>query len=377
MSLVCLLLFVPFSAHAHATDDINSSLNFTVQLVSSDGVVHPSNLLRPLTAKVRYEGDKLFSIEFPQSMVFCYTTNTENYNQGTNKIIVQKGDGFTFNVGNVLDTINYYDSAGNEISFRNRVEFNPTFTVKLFSSSGSLEYITPTNVTKTLSNGRFSFSVEVPEVPFDVYYFQINMYETSFPFGGSRPSSYSSWKRNILFDDLTSQNIKIIPEEKGLLTSMLDLLTELFNKISEGFNNVINSILELPSKIAQAMRDVLSYMFVPSDEYIQYGFQNFDDILTSKFGVLWEVPEVIIDFCTDIYDVLSADEDIRVIDFPIVSIPLGNGVVLEFGGWKVSLYNSDFSFVYDAIWMISAFIGTILFINGLRKRYDKLLGEDD
>ncbi|MEE1504809.1 MAG: hypothetical protein UGF89_11270, partial [Acutalibacteraceae bacterium] len=239
------------------------------------------------------------------------------------------------------------------------------------------DYITPSNVTKSLNNGRFSFSLDVSEVPFDVYYFQINMYESSFPFGGSRPTSYSSWERRVLFDDGTSQNIKIIPEEKGLLASLLDLLSSLFSKITEGFDNVINSILELPSKIAQAISDVLSFMFVPSDEYIQYGFQNFDDILTTKFGVLWEVPEIIIDFCTDIYDVLSADEDIRVIDFPIVSIPLGNGVVLEFGGWQVPLYNSDFAFVYDAIWMISAFIGTVLFINGLRKRYDKLLGEDD
>ncbi|MEE1504801.1 MAG: hypothetical protein UGF89_11230, partial [Acutalibacteraceae bacterium] len=184
VSLVCLLLFVPFSAHAHATDDINSLLNFAVYLTSSDGQAHDPDKLRPLTNKVVYVGVSTYTIQFPQSMNFCYTTNTEYYNKGTDKIIVEKGDGFTFNVSNVYDSIIYYDSAGNEISRRDRLIYNPTFTIKLFSSSGDSDYITPSNVTKSLNNGRFSFSLDVSEVPFDVYYFQINMYESSFPFGG-------------------------------------------------------------------------------------------------------------------------------------------------------------------------------------------------
>ena len=69
---------------------------------------------------------------------------------------------------------------------------------------------------------------------------------------------------------------------------------------------------------------------------------------------------------------MQADET-DTIEFPQASINL-SGTPFTFGGYSVKIVPEGFGVLVTAIKSIVAIVCTVAFVNGMRKRYDEIMG---
>lgn len=148
-------------------------------------------------------------------------------------------------------------------------------------------------------------------------------------------------------------------EEVGLLSGILGWL-----------KNVYDSIVNLPSKLWGLISDGLKSLFVPSEEYLTQFKNDMDALLSEKLGAIYQV----VNLLTEGWDRIQANDSTNTIDFPQVTIPLPDNNEFTFGGQTVAIVPEGFDFLVTAIKLIVGICCTILFVNGLKKRYDDIMG---
>lgn len=153
-------------------------------------------------------------------------------------------------------------------------------------------------------------------------------------------------------------DITVQSEEAGLLGGILGWI-----------QNIFDSITELPAKLWGMIENGLKSLFVPSEEYMSGYSDKWDELLASRFGAVYQVCDIVIDSWDNI---MSADER-NIIDIPVVTIPLGDSS-FTFGGYDVQIVPAGFETLVEAVKLIAGIVCTYLFINGLLKRYDELMG---
>lgn len=322
--------------------------------------------VRPITHLWQVNG-QYKGFTFPQFIMLEYTANESGFDKATSTIIVSEGDGFSVELGNYYDNIRYFDENGNLLGEAQHIKFEPLIRVELYNINGGITSIYPTNVNTYISNNRINFSFDVESVPFDVYRFRIVLYELSNPFDLSGiPQNFARWDRVFLFDEYSTHSVKNIPEEKGLLKSIISWLIDIKDKI-----------VDLPDKIWSAIENGLKELFVPDESYISSYSNKWDELLSMRFGAIYEVGSYLIELGNSIINSLNDNNNENFsIDFPLVKIPIGNDLYFDFGGWNVPVKIKEFSALYLAIKFIVAIVGTLLFLNGIRKRYDEVMGVD-
>ena len=157
-------------------------------------------------------------------------------------------------------------------------------------------------------------------------------------------------------------------EEVGLLKSVINWLSG----IKDGITDLFESIKELPSKLWQLISDGLKSLFVPDEEYISNYKDKWDSLLSSRFGVLYQVGSVIFEFGGNIVDILST-EPVDTIPFPYVSLD-DVGIPFRFGGYLVDIVPDGFEFIVEAFQLVAVLSAILLTFNALRKRYDNIMG---
>ncbi len=155
-------------------------------------------------------------------------------------------------------------------------------------------------------------------------------------------------------------------EEAGLLDGILGWIKNIFTKIGD----IASSITELPSKIWDLISNGLQSLFVPSDDYITNFKDDMNILLSERLGAVYDV----VDKTLNGWDRIQANDESNTIEFPLVSIDLPENTTFEFGGQEVKVVPDGFEFFVNTLKLVVGIVCTILFINGLKKRYDEIMG---
>ena len=71
----------------------------------------------------------------------------------------------------------------------------------------------------------------------------------------------------------------------SLLSAPFNLIGEALDSVGEGIETVWNEIKDLPSKIANAISDLFSYLFVPGENFFSDKFNQIKEDFTNKVGL--------------------------------------------------------------------------------------------
>lgn len=148
------------------------------------------------------------------------------------------------------------------------------------------------------------------------------------------------------------------------------LLGGIWDSLSEGFNNMVQSITELPQNIWSLIENGLKALFVPDEQYMVVYKDKWEISLSHKLGAVYQV----VDVTLESWDRISVSDEANIVKMPEVSIPLPEGNSFSFGGYDVLIVPTGFEGLASTCKMIAGIVCTILFVNGLRKRYDEVMG---
>lgn len=166
-------------------------------------------------------------------------------------------------------------------------------------------------------------------------------------------------------------------EEAGLLSGILGWIENIWNTVTDGFTdmkngitNIVNKITDLPRLLWEKIETGLKNLFVPDDEYIAGYKDNWDNLLASKLGAVYEVSAIII----DAFERIQLSDITNTINFPELTIPLPDDNEFTFGGYEVQIVPEGFEALVEACKLITSIICTLAFVNGLRNKYDEVMG---
>lgn len=180
--------------------------------------------------------------------------------------------------------------------------------------------------------------------------------------------------------DAFSFKYDIQSEEVGLLSGILDWVKNIGNKVSDtfdvissGFSNIGTWFAELPGKIWGFIEDGLKSLFVPSEEEMIAYSDKWEQLLADRFGAVYQVTNIL----TDSWDGVMAADQTNTINFPSVSINLPDNTKFSFGGYEVQIVPTGFDVLVNGVKLIIGIVATVAFVNGMRKKYDEVMGVEE
>lgn len=166
-------------------------------------------------------------------------------------------------------------------------------------------------------------------------------------------------------------------EEAGLLSGILGWIENIWDSVTDGFTdmkngitNIVNKITDLPRLLWEKIETGLKNLFVPDDEYIVSYKDRWDELLADRLGAVYEVVNVTFES----WDKINVSDATNTVDMPKVTIPLPEDEEFSFGGFPVKIVPDGFETLVTACKLIVGIVCTIMFVNGLRKRYDEVMG---
>lgn len=153
------------------------------------------------------------------------------------------------------------------------------------------------------------------------------------------------------------------------MTSVANSFSELFSKLGTWFSNLISSIIELPSKIWTLIENGLKSLFVPDETFIQEYKNDWDIVLSDRFGAIYQSVELLIDYVSMVDNEVSKGT----ITLPSTSIDLPDGAVFTFGGYDVKIVPEGFGFLADAVKFAVDVVCSFAVINALKRRFERVM----
>lgn len=327
------------------------------------------------------------------------TTNISNYYNSNCKLydwfyfstndgssFVDEGYTLSIDITNLLNYVEIINKSDSSVISTNNATSTGLSGVQVFLydiSGTSYDFGWLSTQDFKFSGSKYTLSLDLVDVPFDVY--KISMYvnynfqtmynisDTYLDYNTYRITRYLGFSNsNFQFSaketDKTSGLLATIIE---WLTNIRDNIVNLPSKIADGikgfFDNVVNAVVNLGNTILDGIKN----LFIPSEEDITKMKDKWDTLLSDRFGALYQVASLISDYAT-----AFTEQSKGTILFPSVSIPLA-GAEFTFGGWEVQIVPDGFEIVFDTLKLITSILATFLFVNGMKKRFDKLLGGAD
>lgn len=176
-----------------------------------------------------------------------------------------------------------------------------------------------------------------------------------------------------IFEKITDFALSVANSFAELFTKLGNWFTDLFSKLGNWFSDLFQKLIELPSKIWNVFETGLKKLFVPTSDYIETYKDNWDSLMSDRFGALYEVFGVMLDY---INAVISGGDNKDTIIMPEVSIDLENGNKFSFGGYNIDLVPDRLEFLADALKFMFDIIFTLGFVNALKRKYDTIIGEN-
>ena len=196
------------------------------------------------------------------------------------------------------------------------------------------------------------------------FYFQEQSRPFSVSFSGYQSGRTMPWSCYLFYNDASVKwsFLKEIPngpsadqsaqqheETKGLLNSIIAFLQSIIN----GIGNIGTAIVELPGRIATALIEGIKSLFIPDQEDVENLKDQYETLLSTRLGFIWQAGEWIISFGSDLLSALSGGSEAEFV-FP--------GVGFDMNGEHYQLI-AEQTVDFDAngiVTVIRPFVGTIV-----------------
>lgn len=214
-------------------------------------------------------------------------------------------------------------------------------------------------VQKSYSSGTrsywYSYNITDVTAPASIKYIWIMQKVTAYK-GQWMDAGFSDFSVNVQSD--SGKISSILEYIKNLPTNIKNALQSLFDGITNAISNAVSSILE-----------GIKNLFVPSESDITAYKDKWDQLLQERFGALYQCVTLVQSY----WQSLNPTQSKSSIEFPMVTIDVGNGVYWEFGGYDVTLIPSGFEYLFQVLRMIVNAICTMAVFNVLKDKYERLV----
>lgn len=153
---------------------------------------------------------------------------------------------------------------------------------------------------------------------------------------------------------------------KKIFKSIVDLPKNIANSIKSFFTELGEKILALGDKLLDGIKN----LFVPTEQDITDVKGQFEELLSTRFGAVYESTTIIDDFSTAFSNASSTEEQ-EFVTFPTITVNLVD-TPFSFGGWQVDVVPDGFEFLVNTLKMITSIACTFLFVNAMRKRLEDI-----
>lgn len=295
-----------------------------------------------------------------------YKRSFSNFSVYTNgqKLFIPKGSqNLTFSVAKLKYQLRVYDPSGNKI-FDKYLGVNDFLcsSVRVTYSDSSFKNFYNVGCLSTTTDGYLSFTYTVPEVEAEIVQIAfcawVNMGEVT----GTYNNTNFSDDYEVLIS-LYADNVRYSIEYEESTNSLLD-------NIIGWLSDIKDSIVNLPQLIWGYISDGLKSLFIPTEEEMTAIKTDWENLFRERFGALYEAGEIISMFM----DNFTYMGEQTTVDVPTVNINLA-GTAFSFGGWTIDLVPSKFAFLVGMLKSAVSIVCTFLFINTLRNKFNKLVGD--
>lgn len=355
MCLACLLSLFAFSTVTSADEldikpyeiEIESYISGYVNQYFGKKTITPNNGVQ------EYDGEKEYNITGNSNFSYYYTRYKVRNVDGS--IFIPRGRKATIKLNNAYHSL-YYKPKNIYVREPTEVRVYVSYT----NNTG--EYFEDVEYMQTRYDTTIDFSFEfTPEYDVSYIEFQVDC-DYTFDTSGIVVAYLGEVTGDVGFNLFLEQQ----SEESGLLSGLIEWVKEIFNKVGD----IWDAIVELPAKLWEKIQNGLMSLFVPSDEYLTEYKDRFDTMLQEKLGAVYQV----LDLTFDGWDRIQMSDETDIIDFPEVTIPLPDNEEFTFGGQEVQIVPDGFDILVTAVKTIVGMCCTILFVNGLRNRYEEIMG---
>ncbi len=158
------------------------------------------------------------------------------------------------------------------------------------------------------------------------------------------------------------------------LDDVSDSIDNASQNITDKLGDVGDSINDKLDETKKSLLDGIKGFFIPSDESMEDIDKQWDELLKTRFGALYEVSDIISDFGSNLtWEYIQTAGEKNTITMPKVTVNFGD-TPFSFGGYEVSIIPDGFDVLVTAVKGITSIVCTFLFINSLRNKYEKLIG---
>lgn len=346
------LIVFSLPVNAETVDLQDYDVSIRVNLSSGGTSLHSSTFsVLPFDDTTQFTAVDVSNISANKELVHTQTFVVESNN---GRPLIKKGGSVDFSFYNVCMGRNLYIDGGSWASW-----VINSARILLFYSDGSMEYVDNVTITNHENLNDLSANFDVEK---DIIKFEIIAKQISNPYG---TASYKMW-----IGEGTKPAFRLSIDQQTKEQGLLSGIIEWLKGIKDGITNVFDSIAELPTKLWNLISNGLKSLFVPSEDFIIQFKDDIDGILEDKLGAVYQVVNIL----TDSWDRITANDQNNVITIPKTTINLPNNNSFSFGGVDVPIVPNGFEFITDIIKTVIGIVCTILFVNGLRKKYDEVMG---
>lgn len=306
---------------------------------------------------ISYTKDEFFSVN-----QFCFhlklTSRTDGFLPGGNVLNIS------------VSNIDLYTTTGGSATVGKNINAIQSIVVTVFRNNTSDNIVIREGfdqyISSSASNGwdlnlKLDIDTDSPiyEVVINIYFSpDIFTYELSeSEFGNELHFAYG-----LLTDSYINLSYATVQENETKKTNSL------LGNIKDGISNLFNSVAELPLKLWEKIETGLKSLFIPSEEDLVATKDKWEDLLSSRFGAVYESTQIIDDWA----NAFTYSDTKDIIEVPEVSVDLA-GIHFSFGGWFVDVVPNGFEFPIQVLKGIINIVCTYLFVNGMRKRLEGLL----
>ena len=197
---------------------------------------------------------------------------------------------------------------------------------------------------------------KVDNLTSDLYKINVQVYfnpRYNFPLDDTVFNNASSYKLGFGLGDKTMLQVFVDDGQTGLL------------------KGILSGITELPSKIWNLVENGLKGLFVPTEAQMTEVKGQWDTLLSDRFGGLYQTVQLIDDYASTFKEPSASKNSI---DFPEFRLNVGSESEFVLQAHDVQIVPDRFSFLVDVVKTIISIIATCLFVNGLRNKFERLVG---
>lgn len=179
---------------------------------------------------------------------------------------------------------------------------------------------------------------------------------------------------NEVKNEIKSQTQTLTDKLTSVKDDIVGGITDLKDTVTEGFGDVVQGITDLPGKIGEMLQGLI----VPDSEKVSGKFEEFNDLAEEKLGVIYQVPEMVLDMGQSIVSgAVEQKGEMTLPKFELI-MPATNQsrageslVVWE--EYTFPIWPEGTEVIHTAVQTATSMLCVILTFNALKRKYEDWL----